>query len=365
MRGKYMDKKYMEAALKTAEKGLGHVNPNPLVGAVVVKNGEIVGTGYHGVFGGPHAEVYALDEAGEKACGADIYVTLEPCSHYGKTPPCAKKIIESGIKRCFVGSIDPNPLVSGKGLEMLRENNIEVHTGIMKEECDNMNKVFFKYIKEGIPYLFLKCAITLDGKIAAKSGDSKWISNETAREKVQFYRNKFMAVMVGIGTVLNDNPRLTARIKNGVNPQRIIVDPHLKINSNFNIVTDNEDKKTIIITSENNINTPKYNEIKDNFGVRFITLPGYEFSVLDILKELGKQGIDSVLLEGGEKLISKAFSEKVIDAGEIFISDKILGDSSGKSFISGFSAEKISDSIILKNIKYNLYQNNIGVEFEL
>ena len=360
-----MNKKYMEMALEIAGMGLGNVNPNPLVGAIVVKDGVVVGKGYHGTYGGPHAEVYALNEAGKHAEGADIYVTLEPCSHYGKTPPCAKKIIESGIKRCFVGSIDPNPLVSGKGIEMLTENNIEVHTGVMKEECDSINRAFFKYIKEKIPYLFLKCAVTLDGKIAAKSGDSKWISNKKAREKVQFYRNKFMGVMVGIGTVLNDNPRLTARTENGVNPLRIIVDPHLKVNMDFNIIADNHDKKTMIVTSENNKNTLKYKELENNFGVKFITLPDYEFSILDILKELGKIKVDSVMLEGGEKIISKAFKEKVIDGGEIFISDKILGDSNGKSFISGFSTEKISDSIILKNVKYNLYNNNVGVEFEL
>lgn len=360
-----MDKKYMEMALEIARNGLGHVNPNPLVGAVVVKDGEVVGTGYHGMYGGPHAEVYALNEAGEKAKGADIYVTLEPCSHYGKTPPCAKKIIESEIKRCFVGSIDPNPLVSGKGVELLRRSNIEVCTGVLKEECDKMNKVFFKYMKEGMPYLFLKCAITLDGKIAAKNGDSKWISNEIAREKVQFYRNKFMGLMVGIGTVLSDNPRLTARIENGVDPVRIIIDPHLKINESFNIVADNYDKKTIVITSENNKNLPKYMELENRFAISFITFPDYDFLIRDILKKLGEAGIDSVLLEGGEKLISKAFSENVIDAGEIFISDKILGDSAGKSFISGFSRESISDSIVLKNIKYNLYGNNVGVEFEL
>ena len=360
-----MDKKYMEMALKIAEKGLGHVNPNPLVGAVVVKDGAVVGKGYHGIYGGPHAEVYALNEAGKHAEGADIYVTLEPCSHYGKTPPCAKKIIESGIKRCFVGSIDPNPLVSGKGIEMLRENGIEVYTGVLKEKCDSINKAFFKYIKEKIPYLFLKCAITLDGKIASKSGDSKWISNEAAREKVQFYRNKFMGIMVGIGTVLTDNPRLTARVENSVNPLRIIVDPHLKINSDFSVIADNSDRKTMIITSENNKGSEKYAELENKFGIKFITLPDYEFSVSDILRELGKAKIDSVLLEGGEKMISKAFKEKVIDGGEIFISEKILGDNSGKSFISGFSTEKISDSITLKNIKYNLYGNNIGVEFEL
>ena len=358
-----MDIKYMNMAVELAKKGEGKVNPNPVVGAVIVKNDKVIGKGYHKFYGGPHAEVYALEEAGSEASGADIYITLEPCSHYGKTPPCAEKIIKSGIKRCFVGSYDPNPLVSGMGIKKLIENNVEVEVGVQKEICDNLNKIFFKYIKDQKPYLFLKCAITLDGKIASRTGDSKWISNEEAREKVQHYRNKFMGIMVGINTVLADDPRLTARVENGVDPFRIIIDPHLKIDEKFSIIKNNEDKKTIIITSSD-CDKEKQDFLEKKYEIKFLHLDGFDYLLEDIMIEVGRINIDSILLEGGAKLISQAFKEKVIDAGEIFISNKILGDEMGKSFISGFSREKISDSFILENIKYNLYGDNIGVEFE-
>mgnify|MGYP003431441315 FL=1 len=358
-----MDIKYMDMAVELAKNGIGRVNPNPLVGAVIVKDGEVIGKGYHKYYGGPHAEVYALEEAGSNAKGADIYVTLEPCSHYGKTPPCTERVIKSGIKRCFIGSYDSNPLVSGQGIKKLRENNIEVEVGIQRETCDSLNKIFFKYIKEKKPYLFLKCAITLDGKIASRTGDSKWISNELSREKVQNYRSKFMGIMVGINTVLADDPRLTARIENGVDPFRIIIDPHLKIDEKFSIIKNNEDKKTIIITSSD-CDKEKQDFLEKKYEIKFLHLDGFDYLLEDIMIEVGRINIDSILLEGGAKLISQAFKEKVIDAGEIFISNKILGDEMGKSFISGFSREKISDSFILENIKYNLYGDNIGVEFE-
>jgi len=248
-----INEKYMRRAIELAKKGAGAVNPNPMVGAVVVKNEEVIGEGYHKFFGGPHAEVYALEDVGKEAEGAAIYVTLEPCSHYGKTPPCAKKIIDMGIKKCFIGSSDPNPKVAGKGVAMLKEAGIEVVENVLKEECDEINQVFFKYIKTRIPYLFVKCGITLDGKIALSNGISKWITNSIAREKVQFYRNKFMGIMVGINTVLTDNPSLTARVENGVNPFRIIVDPCLKIDENCKVVKNNEDEKTVIITSQKNL----------------------------------------------------------------------------------------------------------------
>jgi len=374
-----IDKKYMRMAIELAKKGEGAVNPNPLVGAVVVKDGKVVGKGYHRFFGGPHAEVYALEEAGKEACGATIYVTLEPCSHYGKTPPCAKKIIDMGIKKCFVGSSDPNPQVAGKGVAMLKKAGIEVVESVLKDECDKLNQVFFKYIKTKIPYLFLKCAITLDGKIATKTGNSKWITNEIAREKVQFYRNKFMGIMVGINTVVLDNPSLTARIQNGVNPFRVVVDPHLKIDENCKVVKNNEDEKTVIITSQKNqfvensenINDKdfeikmKQKRLSQNNKVKFIFLDKEKFSFKKMLEEIGKMGIDSVLLEGGESLISLAFKEEVIDAGEIFVANKILGDKNAKPFISGFSKDKMEEAILLNNVKNNIYGENIGMEFYL
>ena len=367
-----INEKYMRMAIELAKKGAGAVNPNPMVGAVVVKNGEVIGRGYHKFFGGPHAEVYALEEAGEKAEGATIYVTLEPCSHYGKTPPCAKKIIDMGIKKCFIGSSDPNPKVAGKGVAMLKEAGIEVVENVLKEECDKVNQVFFKYIKTKIPYLFVTCGITLDGKIALSNGISKWITNSIAREKVQYYRNKFMGIMVGINTVLTDNPSLTARIENGVNPFRIIVDPNLQIDENCKVVKNNEDEKTMIITSQKNLFTEdtenteiqiKQKRLSEENKVKFIFIDGEKFSFKEMLEEIGKTGIDSILLEGGETLISLAFEENAIDGGEIFIANKILGDSRAKPFISGFVREKMEEAVQLTNVRNNIYGENVGMEF--
>jgi len=367
-----INEKYMRMAIELAKKGAGGVNPNPMVGVVVVKNGEVIGRGYHKFFGGPHAEVYALEEAGRDAEGATIYVTLEPCSHYGKTPPCAKKIIDMGIKKCFIGSSDPNPKVAGRGVAMLKEAGIEVVENVLKEECDEVNQVFFKYIKTKIPYLFVKCGITLDGKIALSNGISKWITNSIAREKVQYYRNKFMGIMVGINTVLTDNPSLTARIENGVNPFRIIVDPNLQIDENCKVVKNNEDEKTVIITSQKNLfaedteNTEiqiKQKRLAEENKVKFIFIDGEKFSFRKMLEEIGKTGIDSVLLEGGETLISLAFEENAIDGGEIFIANKILGDSSAKPFISGFVREKMEEAVQLTNVRNNIYGENVGMEF--
>lgn len=367
-----INEKYMQMAIELAKKGAGGVNPNPMVGAVVVKNGKVIGRGNHKFFGGSHAEVYALEEAGKEAEGATIYVTLEPCSYYGKTPPCAKKIIDMGIKKCFIGSSDPNPKVAGRGVAMLKEAGIEVVENVLKEECDEINQVFFKYIKSKIPYLFVKCGITLDGKIALSNGISKWITNSIAREKVQYYRNKFMGIMVGINTVLTDNPSLTARIENGVNPFRIIVDPHLKINEDCKVVKNNEDGKTVIITSQKNLfdenaeNTEiqmKQKRLVEENKVKFIFIDGEKFPFRKMLEEIGKAGIDSVLLEGGETLISLAFEENVIDGGEIFIANKILGDSGAKPFISGFAREKMDEAIQLTNVRNNIYGENVGMEF--
>ena len=355
-----MDEKYMDLALELAEKGKGYVNPNPMVGAIVVKDGEIVGRGWHKFYGGPHAEVYALDEAGEKAEGATIYVTLEPCSHFGKTPPCAEKIKKMKIKKCVIACLDPNPIVAGRGKKILEEAGIEVVVGVREKEAKELNKVFMKYITEKNPYLFLKCAITLDGKIATNERDSKWITNEKSREKVQFLRHEYMGIMVGINTLINDNPRLTARIENGVNPFRIVVDPHLRTPLESNFVNMADDNKSIIVTSKENEKNDKITEL-ENKNVKIIYMEGYDFSVHEILKKIGELKIDSVLLEGGSFLISKAFKENRIDGGEIFIAPKILGG--GLPFIDGFDFKEIKDCFHLENVKFNVYDDNISVEF--
>jgi diaminohydroxyphosphoribosylaminopyrimidine deaminase/5-amino-6-(5-phosphoribosylamino)uracil reductase len=356
-----MDKKYMEMALELASKGEGDVNPNPMVGAVVVKNGAIIGRGYHQYYGGPHAEVYALNEAGSECRGATIYVTLEPCSHYGKTPPCAEKIIDMGIKKCVIACLDPNPLVAGRGVKLLKDAGIEVEVGLMEEEALELNRVFMKYITTEKPFLFLKCAITLDGKIAARTGSSKWITNEISRNRVQKLRHRFMGIMVGANTLLKDNPRLTARVEGGKDPFRIVIDPHLVVPLDSNFVNI-KDGKSIIVTSEKNKDSEKIFTLEKK-GVRFAWLPGEEFKISDILKKIGEFKIDSILLEGGSFLISKAFEEDAIDGGEIFIAPKILGDQEGIPFIKGFSFDSIEEAFELKNVKFNQYGNNISVEF--
>ncbi|MDR1831775.1 MAG: bifunctional diaminohydroxyphosphoribosylaminopyrimidine deaminase/5-amino-6-(5-phosphoribosylamino)uracil reductase RibD [Fusobacteriaceae bacterium] len=355
------DSLYMEKALELSLQGVGRVNPNPMVGAVVVKDGKIVGSGYHREYGGPHAEVYALDEAGENARGATLYVTLEPCSHYGKTPPCAEKIIRMGIKRCVVSILDPNPKVSGNGIRMLREAGVQVDVGLHAEQARKINRVFFKYITTKIPFLFLKCAITLDGKIATRTGDSKWISNEAARAHVQYLRHKYMGILVGITTLLTDNPRLTARIENGRNPFRIVVDPHLKVDLRGHFAN-YEDGKSVIITSEERASDEKCKELARR-NIRMLFLPGTTFKFSRILEKLGGLNLDSVLLEGGSSLISRAFAENVLDGGEIFIAPKILGDDGAIPLVRGFVKETMSDCFELPHACCNTWGDNISLEF--
>ncbi|WP_297489255.1 bifunctional diaminohydroxyphosphoribosylaminopyrimidine deaminase/5-amino-6-(5-phosphoribosylamino)uracil reductase RibD [uncultured Cetobacterium sp.] len=357
-----MHNKFMQIALNEANKGIGAVNPNPLVGAVIVKNKTIISTGYHKSYGDAHAEVNAINKAKNQTEGATIYVTLEPCSHFGKTPPCVDLIIKSKFKTCVIGTSDPNPLVAGKGIEKLKNSGIEVIFGIMKKECEDINKVFFKYISTKLPFIFIKCGITLDGKIATKNFSSKWITNELAREKVQKYRNYFSGILVGANTVIQDNPSLKCSLKSGRNPFRLILDRNLTISNECNIIYNNEDSKTIIITLQENENSDKYNTFKNNFNISFILIEKNN-TLKDILFKIGELGIDSILIEGGENVISQFFKENLFDGGEIIVAPKILGDSNAISFINGFSPNLIQDAFSLDNIKINLYGNNIGFEF--
>ncbi len=356
------DEYFMEKALKLAKKGIGKTNPNPIVGAVVVKNGKIIGKGYHKYYGGPHAEVYAIDEAGEDAMGADIYVTLEPCSHYGKTPPCSEKIIKAGIKKCIIAVRDPNPLVAGNGIKKLKEAGVEVVEGIKIKQSIKLNMPFFKYITTKKPYIFLKVGITLDGKIASPSGESKWITNEKAREKVQKLRNKYMAILIGVNTANKDNPSLTARIKNGRNPFRIIIDSELKIDTELKIIKENNDEKTIIVTSKKNKGIGKAELLEKN-KVKIIYIDGDYFKMDDIITEIGKNGIDSVLVEGGSEIITNCFKENIIDEGLIFIAPKIMGSSRAIPFIEGREVENMTDILNLNLKKIKIYNDNIGIWF--
>ena len=269
---------YMRRALEIARKGMGKVAPNPMVGCVIVKNGEIIGQGYHERYGHYHAERTALINMGEECKGADLYVTLEPCCHHGKTPPCTDSIIEKGIKRVFVGCLDPNPLIAGKGIQILRENNIEVVTGILEEECLKLNEMFFYYITKKRPYVALKYAMTLDGKIATCIDDSKWVTNEKSREDVHRLRNEYHAIMVGINTVLADDPMLNCRIPNGTDPVRIICDSRLRIPLDSNIVKTSKDIETIVVYCLSANSESYYNdkvEALEEKGVKLMCTDSY------------------------------------------------------------------------------------------
>lgn len=352
---------FMEIAINEAKKGIGAVNPNPLVGAVLVKDNEILATGYHEFYGGPHAEVNTINNSPITE-GCTLYVTLEPCSHHGKTPPCTELIIKSKIKKCVIATLDPNPLVSGRGIKQLQEAGIEVIVGILEKEARDLNKVFFKYIENKIPYTFIKVGITLDGKIATKAFSSQWITNSLARTKVENYRNFFSGILVGANTVIQDNPSLRCKTVGNRNPYRLILDKDLIISEKYSIISNNTDQKTFIITSNKNINLEKFQFLRDKFAIKFITFSESE-NLKDILKKIGSYNIDSILVEGGSSVISSFFKENLYDGGEIMIAPKILGDNLAIPFLSGFSPLLIDEGITLENIKINLYDNNVGFEF--
>ena len=243
------DTQYMSMAVELAKKGCGWVNPNPMVGAVIVKDGRVIGQGYHERYGALHAERNALASCESSPAGATIYVTLEPCCHYGKTPPCTDAILESGIRRVVIGSRDPNPQVSGKGVKILRSRGIEVTENIKKDECDALNRSFFHYIQNGTPYVVMKYTMTLDGKIATRTGKSRWITGEAARRRVQEDRHRYAAIMVGIGTVLADDPLLTCRMENGRNPLRIVCDTRLRTPLHARLVTSAAVAGTLLATA--------------------------------------------------------------------------------------------------------------------
>lgn len=364
------DELYMKRAIELAKKGTGFVNPNPLVGAVIVKDGVIIGEGYHEKFGELHAERNALKNCSESPEGATIYVTLEPCCHHGKTPPCTEAIIESGIKRVVVGALDVNPLVAGNGVRILRDHGIEVVTGILADECTAMNKVFNKYIQKKRPYVIMKYAMTADGKIATDTGKSKWITCEESRKEVHVLRNRLMGIMVGVSTVIADDPMLNCRLDMPHrDPIRIICDTNLRTPLDSMVVQTADTNKTIIATaSEDKEKLLQYEEK----GCEIVNVPrnseGIDLSVL--MEKLGELGIDGILLEGGGTLNSSALKAQIVDEVHTYMAPKIFGGS-GKSPVTGIgiddpgSAIKISvtaisrsgdDVLIESEVKYKCSQ---------
>lgn len=328
------DQHYMQIAFTLAKKGQGWTAPNPMVGAVIVKNNKIIGSGYHERYGQLHAERNALASCKESPLGATMYVTLEPCCHHGKTPPCTDAIIESGIKRVVVGSKDPNPIVAGKGIHILRQHGIAVTEDILQEQCNQLNQIFFHYMKHQTPYVMMKYAMTMDGKISTYTGKSKWITGEMARQHVQQTRHCYSGIMVGIGTVLADDPLLTCRLPNSKNPIRIICDTHLRMPLHSQIVKTAQQVPTMIATSC----TAQEQFIPYQLaGCQILTIPKHEGHIdLQVLMQaLGTQGIDSVLLEGGSSLNWSALHSGIVHKVQAYLAPKLFGGNTALSPIGG------------------------------
>ncbi len=359
-----MQEEYMRRAIELAKLGEGFVNPNPMVGAVIVKNGKIIGEGYHARYGDMHAERNALVSLTESAEGAEMYVTLEPCCHHGKQPPCTEAIIDAGIKTVYVGSMDPNAMVAGKGVRMLEMAGVEVHTGVMKEECDALNPIFFHYISTGKPYVIMKYAMTMDGKIAAYTGKSQWITGEEARSHVQHTRNRCAAIMVGVGTVLQDNPRLTCRLEGGSNPVRIICDSQLRTPLDSVIVqTANEVATYIATISEDKEAIAKYEEL----GVHVICTPVCDGKVdlAWLMTMLGENGIDSVLLEGGSTLNYSAMQAGIVDHVQVYIAPKIFGGDGRYTPIRGLGVEEPNQAFMCGTPTITTFGDDVLLEYDV
>ena len=370
------EEKYMRRAIELAKKGSGHVNPNPLVGAVIVRDGEIIGEGYHECYGQLHAERNAIanvKKRGNSLEGSTIYVTLEPCCHYGKTPPCTEAIIEEKIARVVVGSDDPNPLVSGKGFQMLREKGIEVIPHFLKEECDAMNYVFFHYIRTGTPYVAMKYAMTMDGKIACYTGDSKWVTGEESRAHVQTLRNHYKGIMAGIGTVLADDPMLNCRIEGGRDPIRIIADSHLRIPIDSQLVR-TAGQQPLIVACLPDADEEKTAQLQEK-GVEVLRIPGVTtaditeeqkevISLPVLMKELGARKIDGILLEGGGQLNESALQAGIVDRIYCYIAPKIFGGAQAKTPVEGQGLTRAADAWKFNRIGMQEFGQDILLEYE-
>jgi diaminohydroxyphosphoribosylaminopyrimidine deaminase / 5-amino-6-(5-phosphoribosylamino)uracil reductase len=343
-----LHRKMMRQALAQARRGEGKTSPNPAVGCVIVRDGKIVGRGWHRKAGTPHAEVHALNDAGELAAGADVYVTLEPCSHFGKTPPCAKALIAAGVGRVFVGMVDPNPLVSGAGIGMLREAGIEVEAGILEEACRELNRPFIKWIQTRLPFVTLKSALTLDGKTATRTGDSKWITSDRSCAQVHRLRGKVDAIMVGVGTVLKDDPLLTCRLPGGKDPLRVVVDSTLRIPLHAAILGVQSKAKTVLATCSRDQGKI---EALTSRGVEVLSCQEREGRVdlQDLFARLGALGVQSILLEGGSHLAGAALRAGLIDRCMMFFAPKLVGGA-GVGLFAGEGVAVMGEAIRLDDM---------------
>ena len=356
--------KYMALALELAERGQGWAAPNPMVGAVIVKDGRIIGQGWHERYGGLHAERNALAACMESPAGAVMYVTLEPCCHYGKQPPCVDAILEAGIRRVVVGSADPNPLVAGKGIAILRAHGVEVTQHVLEAECDQLNRVFFHYITNGRPYVVMKYAMTMDGKIATYTGASKWVTGKAARDHVQQLRHRYSGIMVGVGTVLADDPSLECHMAGGKNPVRIICDTHLRTPLNAQVVATAGKTPTILATccTEQSRQAPYLRA-----GCRVLCLPpkGGHVDLVRLMEQLGQMQIDSVLLEGGGTLNWAALESGIIQRVYTYIAPKLFGGKDAKTPVEGVGVPVPGAAFHLKNSCISRLEEDLLIESEV
>ena len=358
------DERYMRVALTLAQKGCGYVNPNPMVGAVIVKDGRIIGQGWHEKYGQLHAERNALANCEQPPEGATMYVTLEPCCHFGKTPPCTDAILQSKIARVVIGSLDPNPLVSGKGISILQNGGVEVAAGVLEPECNKLNEIFFHFITTGKPFVLMKYAMTMDGKIATAAGKSKWITGELARNNVHKYRHRYAAIMVGVGTVLADDPMLTCRMENGKNPARIICDTNLRTPVASNVVATANLADTIIATS---CTEGKKHKPYSDAGceVLVVSRKNGQADLNHLMQALGKRNIDSVLLEGGGELNFSALRSGIVNRVHAYISPKIFGGSGAKTPVGGTGISEVSECFGLKTQRITWLDEDLLIESEV
>ena len=358
------DEKFMKLALSLAEKGRGYVNPNPLVGAVIVKDGKVIGEGYHTAFGKSHAEIEAINSATEDIKGATMYVTLEPCCHQGKTPPCTEAIIKNQLARVVVATTDPNPLVSGSGIEKLKQSNIEITVGVLEEMAKIQNEVFIHYMTTNLPFTILKYAMSLDGKIACHTGDSKWITSEKSRTDVHRLRSSVSAVVTGIGTILSDDASLNVRLidSKGKEPHRIVVDSTARISLDAKILNLDSKSDTYIAVTEA-ASDEKLRKLED-YGAKIIMTKSKDGKVdlEELWKELGFLGMDSILIEAGEQLNAALLEAKLVNKIRAYIAPKIIGGTNAKSPIGGYGASSMSEVINLKSMNVDYVENDFVVE---
>lgn len=356
-----LDEKYMKLALRLARRGLGKVSPNPMVGAVIVRGDRIIGQGYHRYFGGKHAEVNAIESVAGDTTGATMYVTLEPCCHYGKTPPCVDAVVRSKVGRVVIGTLDPFPEMRGKSLEILHQNSIETTVGVLEEECRALNEVYLKYISTGMPFVTVKFAETLDGRIATATGSSRWVSSGESRKIAHRLRTRHDAILAGVGNVLLDDPELTARLVRGRNPTRVVLDSKLRIPLDARVLTKQKTARTLVAT------TPSADKVKakalQQMGIEVLTVPPDARGRVDIrelLKTLAQRQISSVLVEGGGEVITSFLREGLADRLVVFVAPKILGR--GIEAVGELNIKEMDDALKLSIEKVYRSGGDIVIE---